>query len=227
MIASPRFPGTKMARTISFLRAYKRVIVFGLVFAYAAFLLIHPDEFGRIVDQFFLAILVMLIASQLFWIRRVLDLGERFLPGKPRRVFLAVVAGLVYLFFFIYSFPSLESTNSHVFRAADARLRSVLIESAFWWWLVGSLAGFVPVIFFWTVDRTARAAAWVYYRAHEVSAGHAVAPQIGASASGLTGFSTAGSTWKSLVGQPGWLGCPKPLRAFTSCNFPIFISALS
>src|SRR5690242_1559454 len=132
-----------MARMISFLRAYKRGIVFGLVFAYSAFLVVHPDELGRIVDQFFLAILVMLIASQFFWIRRVLDLGDGFLPGKPRRAFLAVVAGLVYLFFFIYNFPSLESTNSHVFRTADYRLHSVVIEATFWWWLVGSVAGFV------------------------------------------------------------------------------------
>ncbi|MGH9650019.1 MAG: hypothetical protein ACRD3I_06055, partial [Terriglobales bacterium] len=79
---------------ISFLRAYKRVIVWLLVFAYAAFLLIHPDEFGRINDLFFLALLVMLIASQIFWIRRILDLGERFIPGKPRRAWLAVVASL-------------------------------------------------------------------------------------------------------------------------------------
>ena len=64
-----------MARMIRFLRAYKRVIVFLLVFAYSAFLLIHPDEWGRFVDLFFFALLVMLIASQLFWIRRVVDLG--------------------------------------------------------------------------------------------------------------------------------------------------------
>ncbi len=166
--------------------AHRRVIVFLLIFAYAAFLLVHPDEFGPSIDLFFFALLLILIASQLFWIRRVLDLGERFIPGKPRRAWLALVAALIYLFFFAYSFPSLESTNSHVFRAADARLRSVLIESAFWWWLVGSLAGFVLVIFFWTVDRTARAAAWVYRRAREVAAAHAVAPQLGASVSGLT-----------------------------------------
>jgi len=86
----------------------------------------------------FFAIFVMLIASQLFWIRRVLDLGERFIPGKPRRAWLAVIAGLIYLFFLVYDYGSLESVT-HVFRTADPRLRSVLIEAAFWWWLVGSL----------------------------------------------------------------------------------------
>ena len=70
----------KMAKTITVLRAHKRVIVSLLIFAYAAFLLIHPDEFGRSIDLLFLALLVMLIASQFFWIGRILDLGERFIP---------------------------------------------------------------------------------------------------------------------------------------------------
>jgi hypothetical protein len=65
--------GTNMARTIRFFRAHKRVIVFLLAFlvvAYSAFRLIHPDEFGRFYDLFGIALNVVLIASQAFWIRR-------------------------------------------------------------------------------------------------------------------------------------------------------------
>jgi uncharacterized protein len=170
----------KMANIVRFLIAYKRVIVFLPVLAWAVLILIHPDEFGRAIDLLFLALLVMLIASQIFWIRRILDLGERFLPGKPRRVFLAVVAGLVYLFFFIYSFPSLESTNSHVFRAADYRLHSVLIEAAYWWWFVGSQVAFLLVIAFGTAERAARATAWVYGKAREAMQGHGAVLKLGA-----------------------------------------------
>ncbi len=170
----------KMASIIRFLRAYKRVIVFLLVFAYSVFLLVHPDEFGRAIDLLFLTLLVMLITSQIFWIRRILDLGERFIPGKPRRAWLALVAALIYLFFFVYSFPSLESTNFHVFRAADARLSSVLIEGSFWWWLVGSWAGFGLVMVFWTADRATRSAAWVYRKAREAASGYLAATQPGA-----------------------------------------------
>jgi hypothetical protein len=122
----------------------------------------------------------MLIASQIFWIRRILDLGERFLPGKPRRRFLAIVAGLVYLFFFIYNFPSLESANSHVFRAADYRLHSVLIEAAYWWWFVGSQVAFLLVIAFGTADRAARATAWVYGKVREAMQGRGAALKLGA-----------------------------------------------
>ena len=156
---------------ISFLRAYKRVIIFALVFAFSAFLLIHPGELGRFYALLFFGILVMLIASQLFWIRRVLDLGERFIPRRPRRAWLSVIAGVVYLFFFAYSFRSYGI--GHIPRAADPSLRSVLIVGAFSWWLVGSWAGFGLVIVFWPVDRAARAAAWVYRRAREAAAAHA------------------------------------------------------
>jgi hypothetical protein len=136
---------------ISFLRAYKRAIIFSLAFAFSAFLLIHPGELGRFYALLFFAIFVMLIASQFFWIHRVLDLGERFIPGKPRRAWLAVIAGVVYLFFFAYSFRSFGI--GHIPRAADPRLRSVLIVGAFSWWLVGSWAGFGLVMVFWTIDR--------------------------------------------------------------------------
>jgi len=168
---------------ISFFRAHKpvisRVITFSLV-AFGAFWLTPSwSEVGPFYFLLFFAIFVMLIASQLFWIRRVLDLGERFIPGKPQRAWLAVIAGLVYLFFWVYNYGSWESVNSHIFRTADPRLRSVLIEAAFWWWLVGSLAGFALVIVFWTVDRATRDAARVY-RYARAGAGQAAAPKPGA-----------------------------------------------
>jgi predicted MPP superfamily phosphohydrolase len=168
----------KIAKIIRFLKAYTRVIGCLLVFACSALILIHPDEFGRAIDLIFFALLVMLIASQFFWVRLVLDLGERFLPGKPRRAFLAVVASLVYLFFFIYSFGPLTS-SFHILRVADTRLSSVLMEGSFWWWLVGSWAGFGLVIVFWTADRATRSAAWLYRKARGAAARHFAALQPG------------------------------------------------
>ncbi len=130
----------------------------------------------------FVASVLIYGAAQLFWIHRALELGERFIPGKPRRAWLGLVAGLIYVFFFAYSFPSLESTNSHIFRAADWRLSSVIIEATFWWWLVGSLTGFVLVIFFGVADRAVRGAAWAYGTLRSVVAGHTAARQPDASA---------------------------------------------
>lgn len=115
-----------------------------------------------------LTLLLLFIASQLFWIGRVIDLGERFIPGKPRRAWLALVAGLLYVFVVAYSFPSIQSCcMGHVFRPADDRLHTTLIEAAFWWWLVGSVPGFALVIAFGMADRAARAAAWMYRKTRE------------------------------------------------------------
>jgi predicted MPP superfamily phosphohydrolase len=163
--------------------AHWRMIVFLLVFAWAAFRVVHPDEEGRFFNLFFIALLVMLIASQLFWIRRILDIGERFIPGKPRRAWLAVITGAVYVFFFAYSFTHLgvihQATMGHIAGLADSSLSSVLMEGAFTWWLVGSWMGFCLVIVFWTVDRVARALGWVYGRARDAIAAHDAAPKPG------------------------------------------------
>jgi uncharacterized protein len=165
---SPNFPGTKTARVISFLRAYKRIIVFSLVVACSALILVHPNEWGL-----FFGFLAMLIASQLFWIRRALDVGERFVPGRPRRTWLAIIAAVVYVSFFAYSFAHLgvfhQLTMGHRPRAADPRLCSILIDGIVSWWLFGSLVGFALLMVFWTIHGATDAAAWVYRRV----AGHA------------------------------------------------------
>jgi calcineurin-like phosphoesterase family protein len=159
--------------------AHRPAILFLLIAAYAAFRLVHPDEDGRFFDLLFLAIIVMLIASQVFWIRRALDLGERFIPGKPRRVWLAAITAAVYLFFFVYSFTHLgvlhQITMGHVVGPADPRLLGVLIEGAFSWWVVGSCAGFLLVIVFWTVDRVARALVWIHSRVRNAAVAHVAA----------------------------------------------------
>src|SRR5215472_1650538 len=168
-----------MLRVLHFLKTRRRIIIFSLLLAYSGFLLIHPDEFGRLIDLTFFALLVMFIASQFFWIGRILDLGQRFIPGKPRRGWLAIVAGLIYLFIFIHSYPSIESTNAHVFRAADYHLHSTLIEGVFWWWFVGSLFAFALVIAFGMVDHVICAATWVYCKAREGMRGNRADPKPG------------------------------------------------
>src|SRR6266436_2144764 len=123
-----------------------------------------------------IAALLIIIASQLFWIGRILDLGERLIPGKPRRAWLAIMAGLVYLFVFLYSYPEWGLSESHVIWAADYRPQSMLIYAAFWWWFVGSLLAFLLVITFGAVDRAARAAWWVYRRTRTTIHRHTAAP---------------------------------------------------
>jgi uncharacterized protein len=161
---------------ISFFREHKRGITILLVVLCAFWL--SP----RLDIEFLL--FVLLIVSQLFWIRLVLDLGERFIPGKPRRIWLAVVATLVYMFFCVYSFTHFGIlhqwhllTTGHLPVHADARLPSVLIDGALSVWLLGSWLGFGLVMIFWTVDRARRGAIWVYRYMHDAAVSHATAPE--------------------------------------------------
>src|SRR5207247_5602989 len=116
---------------------------------------------------------VTMISSHLFLIPRVIGLVELFILGKPQRIWLKVIVGVPYLFFFASNFgpwyiPRGDSTH--------LTLRSVLLDGAWSVWLVGSWVGFGLVMVFWTVDRAGRAATWVYHKARNAAAGHAMAP---------------------------------------------------
>jgi predicted MPP superfamily phosphohydrolase len=139
------------------------------------------SEVGPFGFLFFFALFVMLIVSQIFWVGRVVDLGERFIPGKPRRAWLTAIASVVCLSFFAYNIglyispwkiPRGDSTH--------LTLRHVLFEAPFWWWFVGSWVGFGLVTALCTVDRAGHAAAWVYRKARKAAADHGSALMPGA-----------------------------------------------
>ena len=140
-------PTRRRREMISFFRTHKRTITILLVVLCAFWLSPRFDiEF---------LLFVLLVVSQLFWIRRALDLGERFIPGKPRRIWLAVVATVVYAFFCVYSFTHFGIlhqwhllTTGHLPVHADPRLRSVLIDGVLSVWLLGSWLGFGLVMRF-------------------------------------------------------------------------------
>jgi hypothetical protein len=138
--------------------AHWRAIVLLLLLACVAFLVARSDEFGRF-ELILFALLLLFIASQIFWLGRLVDAGERFIPGRPRRVWLAIIIVVFYLFVLLYSYP--EWGLGHTIRAADYRPQSVLIHAAFWWWFVGSMSAFVLVIAFGAADRVVRGAGWV------------------------------------------------------------------
>ncbi len=168
MAASSSLANCRIGETGSFLLVCRRVaahwraFILLLILAFAAFLIAQ----GAFSELSLFALLLIFIASQFFWIGRILDLGERFIPGKPRRAWLAIIAGLVYLFFLIYCYP--ELLLGHKIRASDYRLQSLLINAAFWWWFVGSMLAFLLIIAFATLDRASRAAAWMYRKAFHV-----------------------------------------------------------
>src|SRR6266481_877537 len=112
---------SKIAGSGSFLLVYKRVaahwraIVLLLILGFVAFIVAPFDEFVPFMLILF-ALLLLFIASQIFWIGRIVDLGKWLFPDQPR-VRLVVIADLVYLFVIAYSFPTTIG-QGHTFRAA-------------------------------------------------------------------------------------------------------------
>jgi predicted MPP superfamily phosphohydrolase len=185
---------------ISFFRAHKpvisRVITFSLV-AFGAFWLAPSwSEVGPFGFLFFFALFVMLIVSQIFWVGCVVDLGERFIPGKPRRAWLTAFASVVWVFFYAYNLgPYILPWNIPLGDSTHLTLRHVLFEAPFWWWFVGSWAGFGLMMVFWTVDRTTRAAVWVYRKARMA------APDPAAFMPGTTALDPPSPARRRFVGQ--------------------------
>ncbi len=121
---------------------YWRGIIALLIVARAAFYLIHPDEFGRFFDLVFLALFVVFIAGQIFWIRRIIDGAMHFIPSRIGRTRLAVIKVLIYLFVYACSYPGIQSTNEHIFRTNYDRSLTMVAEALFWWWFIGSMLAF-------------------------------------------------------------------------------------
>jgi hypothetical protein len=67
-------------------RVYRRVVIHWraiillLILPCVAFLVTHSDEFGRF-ELILFALLLLFIASQIFWLERLVDVGERFIPS--------------------------------------------------------------------------------------------------------------------------------------------------
>ena len=177
-MTSPSLSKPQTAKVGSFLRFLRRVvahwraIVLLLILPSVVFLEARFDEFARF-DLILLALLLIFIASQIFWLGRLIELGERFIPRRPRRVWLAIIAAWS-IFVFLYSYS--EWGHGHVIRRDDYRPQSMLIHAAFWWWFVGSIAAFLLVSAFGAADRAARAAWWVYRKGHTTIHRHTAAP---------------------------------------------------
>jgi uncharacterized protein len=139
--------------------AYWRMIVVLLIFALATAIVLQ----GQFVsfELLLLTLLLIFIASQIFWIGRVVDLGQWLLPPRVCRRRVATGVVLAYLFVVAYSFPT-TIAQGHTFRIGFYRLPITVTEGVFWWWFVGSMLGFSSVIAFGLVDRLVRAAAWTY-----------------------------------------------------------------
>jgi predicted MPP superfamily phosphohydrolase len=168
------------AKAIVLIRAHKRVIsrviTFSLVAFCAFWLAPSLSEAGPFYFVIAFVLFVMLVGGQFFWVGRVVTLGERFIPGKPRRAWLTVFASVVWLFFFACNLgPYILPWNIPLGDSTHLTLRHALFEAPFWWWFVGSWVGFGLVMVFWMVDRAGRVAVWLYRKTRMAALWHATA----------------------------------------------------
>jgi hypothetical protein len=159
-------------------RTYKHVLTLSLIAFCALWLTPGFSEVGPIYSLAWFATFMLLFGSQVFWIGRILDLAERFIPGKLWRAWLGLTAAVLYVFlFFSYNFAPLKMLfTGHILHSSDPRFYRTLIDAVFSVWLVGSFIGFVLVALFWTMDRIARGATWAYLRTRRAE-GNAAAPE--------------------------------------------------
>ena len=113
----------------------------------------------------FLGFLSFFLASQLFWIRRLKRLGERFIPGAHWRERIGGAAAILYLLVFAYNLAWAHLSSD----PTQLTWRAALLEAPFKVWLLGSVLGFILICFFWVCDRVVRAA---YGLARRISKGN-------------------------------------------------------
>ncbi len=107
----------------------------------------------------FIAVHLIFIASQLFWIRRVRELGEKLIASRRWRKGLGAAGLMVYLFLLGFNVLTWDTDSN---KGSGLTLRAVLLEAPFWLWFVGSLLGFLIAMSWWIVDRAARAVSWAF-----------------------------------------------------------------
>jgi Calcineurin-like phosphoesterase len=150
-----------MDRVINFLTAHKRVFAYLLallVVADAAFRLIHPSRFGRFYDMFDIVLTVLLIASQVFWIRRVRQLGKALIASRRGRKVVGAAALIIY--FALLGNHLLNGDDA--FNGSGLTVQAALLEAPFSLWLLGSVLGFLVAALLWISHRVAYVVTWAF-----------------------------------------------------------------
>ncbi len=103
-------------------------------------------------------ILLLLLGSQVFWIRRVRLWGRKLIPHKRARIWLGltVLAVLILMFASSVGWLGRSPTPTHL------TLKSALLTAPFSWWIFSSVVAFIIATPFWIADRLVQAVSWSY-----------------------------------------------------------------
>jgi len=105
-------------------------------------------------------LLALLVASQIFWIRRIRALGRRFISNPAVRKMAGAAAFAVYALFMLYNFvlPWWVRLPAHTQLTA----RDVLVDAPFYLWVFGSVIGFLLLLILRLPAYVFRLGRWAY-----------------------------------------------------------------
>ncbi len=106
------------------------------------------------------AVVLMFIASQLFWVRQLRKWGRSLIPGATWRRRASIAILVFYLILLFYNFLGGERSAE----ATHLTLRAALLQAPFAWWVICSLLGFLIAIPLRLAERVGRAVRWAYQR---------------------------------------------------------------
>ena len=112
------------------------------------------------------AVVLILIASQIFWVRQIRKWGRPLIPGATWRRRVSIAGLVFYLLLLFYNFLGGERSAE----PTHLTLRAALLQAPFGWWIICSLGGFLIAIPLGLADRIASAARWVYQRSSKPAA---------------------------------------------------------
>ena len=117
----------------------------------------HVAFFASILSA--IVALTLIVGSQVFWIRRVRELGRRLIPSPVRRPW-AGRALAVYAALWVYEIAHFFWSRTPATTEASASV--VLIDGPFSWWIFGSVIGFLIVLMLRLPDYLLRGTRWLY-----------------------------------------------------------------
>ena len=129
-----------------------------------------------------IVVLTLIVGSQVFWIKRVRELGRRLIPNPAGRRW-AERALAVYAALWVYQIAHFFLSRTPATTEASASV--VLIDGPFSWWIFGSVIGFLIVFMLRLPVYLLRGTRWLYRN---------VAVRLASA--------TVGPSWILLVGKP-------------------------
>lgn len=108
----------------------------------------------------FLGFLLLLVASQVFWIVKIRRWKQRLLKSRRLKLGLDIAGALLYAGFLVYGFTGIRRTPS----PTRLTLTAAFLEGPYLWWLFGSFVGFLVYLLVKGCAWPVRACLWLLRR---------------------------------------------------------------